>query len=186
MTFAPDRADWRRVDGDIETRTEIVVSPEDDVELRRVSLTNHGRTARTLDLTSYAEVVLATGDADLAHPAFSNLFIETMAVPERDALMCIRRPRSGTDRLYLVHVLSGRGRLGEAAEYETDRGRFIGRGAGVDRPAALYSNAPLSKTTGPVLDPIVSLRQSLRIPPGGTARLAFTTALPTTKLARSS
>jgi cyclic beta-1,2-glucan synthetase len=174
VTFAPDRATWRRLDGDVETRTEIVVSPEDDVELRRVSLTNHGRSPRTLDLTSYAEVVLAPGDADLAHPAFSNLFIETMAVPERDALVCIRRPRSGTDRLYLVHVLSGRGRLGEA-EYETDRGRFVGRAATVDRPAALYSTAPLSKTTGPVLDPIVSLRQSLRIPPGGTARLAFTT-----------
>ena len=88
VTFAPDRATWRRVDGDIEIRTEIVVSPEDDVELRRVSVTNHGRAARSFDLTSYAEVVLAPGDADLAHPAFSNLFIETVAVPERDALIC--------------------------------------------------------------------------------------------------
>ena len=112
VTFAPDRATWRRVDGDIEIRTEIVVSPEDDVELRRVSVTNHGRETRSFDLTSYAEVVLAPGDADLAHPAFSNLFVETTAVPERDALICIRRPRSGTDRLHLIHVLSGRGRAG--------------------------------------------------------------------------
>ena len=130
VTFAPDRATFRRVDGSIETRTEIVVSPEDDVEMRRVSMTNHGRETRNLDLTSYAEVVLAPGDADLAHPAFSNLFVETMAVPERDALICVRRPRSGTDRLHLVHVLSGRGRLGDATEYETDRARFIGRGRG--------------------------------------------------------
>src|ERR671919_2385531 len=121
VTFAPDRAMCRRLDGDIEVRTEIVVSAEDDVELRRVSVTNHGREARSFDLTSYAEVVLAPGDADLAHPAFSNLFIETVAVPERDALICARRPRSGTDRVYLVHVLSGRGRLGSATEYETDR-----------------------------------------------------------------
>ncbi len=140
-----------------------------------MSLTNHGREARSFDLTSYAEVVLAPGDADLSHPAFSNLFVETMAVPERDALICVRRPRSGTDRVYLIHVLSGRGRLGEAAEYETDRARFIGRHGGVDRPSALYTTAPLSNTTGPVLDPIVSLRQAVRIPPGGTARMAFTT-----------
>ena len=175
VTFAPDRATWRRLDGDIEIRTEIVVSPEDDVELRRVSLTNHGRQARSFDLTSYAEVVLAPGDADLAHRTFSNLFIETIAVPERDALICVRRPRSGTDRPHLIHVLSGRGRLGGATEYETDRARFIGRGRDVDRPVALFTSAPLSNTTGPVLDPIVSLRESVRIPPGGTARIAFTT-----------
>jgi cyclic beta-1,2-glucan synthetase len=175
VTFAPDRATWRRLDRDIEIRTEIVVSPEDDVELRRVSLTNRGRTARSFDLTSYAEVVLAPGDADLSHAAFSNLFVETIAVPERDALMCVRLPRNGTDRPHLIHVLSGRGRLGGATEYETDRGRFIGRGRGVDRPIALYTTGRLSNSTGPVLDPIVSLRQSVRIPPGGTARIAFTT-----------
>jgi cellobiose phosphorylase len=175
VTFAPDRATFRRVDGDIELRTEIVVSPEDEVELRRVSVTNHGRDARSLELTSYAEVVLAPGDADLAHPAFSNLFVETIAVPERDALICARRPRSGTDRSYLIHVLSGRGRVGGATEYETDRARFIGRGRGVDRPAALDTARSLSNTTGPVLDPIISLRQSIRVPPGGTARISFTT-----------
>ena len=175
VIFAPDRATFRRLDGDVEIRTEIVVSPEDDVEIRRVSLTNHGREARRFDLTSYAEVVLAPGDADLSHPAFSNLFVETIAVPERDALICVRRPRSGTEHLHLIHVVSGRGRLGDATEYETDRARFLGRGRGSDRPIALLTSDPLSNTTGPVLDPIVSLRQAVRIPPGGTARLVFTT-----------
>ena len=175
VTFAPDRATWRRVDGDVEIRTELVVSPEDDVEIRRVSVTNHGRQTRSFDLTSYAEVVLAPGDADLAHPAFSNLFIETTAVPDCDALLCTRRPRAGTDRLHLFHVLSGRGRAGDAIEYETDRARFIGRARGLEAPAALDAGAALSNTTGPVLDPIVSLRHSIRIPPGTTARLGFTT-----------
>jgi len=177
VTFAPDRAVSRRLDDGIETRTEVVVSPEDDAELRRVSVTNHGGRTRSLDLTSYAEVVLASGDADLAHPAFSNLFVETSAVPERDALICTRRPRSsGTERLYLVHVLSGRGSIGVATQYETDRARFIGRGGTLERPAALVGRGPLSNTTGPVLDPIISLRQSVRLPPGATARFAFTTA----------
>jgi cellobiose phosphorylase len=105
-TMAPDRVLFRRVDGTIETRTEIVVSPEDDAELRRVSVTNLGTTPRRLDLTTYTEVVLAPADADLAHPAFSNLFVETRSVPVRDALIAVRRPRSGKDRPYLVHVLS--------------------------------------------------------------------------------
>lgn len=176
VTFAPDRAVFRRLDAGIETRTEVVVSPEDDAELRRVSVTNHTARPRSLDLTSYAEVVLAPQDADLAHPAFGNLFVETRSVPERDALVCVRRPRTGTDRLYLVHVLSGRGRVGVAPQYETDRARFIGRGGTRERPAALAAGAALSNTTGAVLDPIVSLRQSIRLPPGATARLAFTTA----------
>ena len=175
VTFALDRAVWRRLDEELEIRTEVVVSPEDDAELRRVSITNHSRRLRSLDLTSYAEVVLAPGDADLAHPAFSNLFIETIAVPERDALICVRRPRSGTERPYLIHVLSGRGRIGGATQFETDRARFIGRGRTPECPIALVGNDRLSNTTGPVLDPIVSLRQSIRLPPGGTARLSFTT-----------
>ena len=180
-TFSLDRAVWRRVDSGLETRTEVVVSPEDDAELRRVSITNNSHRARSLDLTSYAEVVLAPPGADLAHPAFSNLFIETTAVPEWDALLCTRRPRSGTDRVYLVHVLSGRGRIGGATEYETDRARFIGRGRTLANPAALSGGGPLSNTTGAVLDPIVSLRQSIRLPPGGTARLSFTTGFADTE-----
>jgi cyclic beta-1,2-glucan glucanotransferase len=175
VTFSQDRAVFRRRDDGIETRTEIVVSPEDDVEIRRVSFTNHSHRPRHLEMTSYAEVVLAPADADLAHPVFSNLFIETRAVVERDALICERRSRSGESRRYLVHVLSGRGRAGPPTQYETDRARFIGRGRTLSRPAALFGTDPLSNTTGPVLDPVVSLRQSIRLPPGGTARLAFTT-----------
>ena len=173
-TFAPDRAVFRRVDGNIETRTEIVVSPEDDAELRRVSVTNLGTTARRLDLTSYAEVVLAPGDADLSHPAFSNLFVETRSVAGRDALIAARRPRTGTDRRFLVHLLSGRGPGAPDAQFETDRAKFIGRGGTLARPLAMRLRA-LSGTTGPVLDPIVSLRRIVRLAPGATARLTFTT-----------
>ncbi|HJR60006.1 MAG TPA: glucoamylase family protein [Vicinamibacterales bacterium] len=175
-TFAPDRVIYRRVDAGIETRTEIVVSPEDDAELRRVSVTNLGSSTRRLDLTSYAEIVLAPWDADLSHPAFSNLFIQTSSVPERDALMAVRRPRSGDDRRYLVHVLSGRGRGAAMTQVETDRARFLGRGGTIDRPLALTSKAPLSNTTGAVLDPIMSLRHAVRLAPGATARITFATA----------
>ena len=173
-TFAPDRAVFRRVDDHIETRTEIVVSPEDDVELRRVSITNLGTTPRRLDLTSYAEVVLAPGDADLAHPAFSNLFVETRPVEGRDALIATRRPRAGSDRRFLVHLLNERGPGAPPAQFETDRARFVGRGGTLARPLAMRERT-LSNTTGPVLDPIVSLRRIVRLAPGATARLTFTT-----------
>jgi cyclic beta-1,2-glucan synthetase len=176
VTFAPDRAVFRRLDGDIEIRTELAVSPEDDAELRRVSITNHGRRPRRLDLTSYAEVVLAPRDADLAHPVFGNLFVETRVVPEYDALLAVRRPRAGGDRLFLAHVLSGRGRGGPAIQWETDRARFVGRGRTLDRPRALDSGIALTNTTGAVLDPIVSLRHAMRLAPGATARITFTTA----------
>jgi cyclic beta-1,2-glucan glucanotransferase len=175
VIFAPDKAVFRRVDGEIETRTEIVVSPEDEAELRRVSITNHGLRPRSLDVASYAEVVLAPADADLAHPAFSSLFVETTSVPQHDAIICARRPRTGTDRLYLIHVMSGRGPLGAASRHETDRARFVGRGRTLDRPAALRTRDGFSNTTGAVLDPVVSLAQSIRLPPGATARVAFTT-----------
>ena len=121
-------------------------------------------------------MVLAPADADRAHPAFSNLFVETAAIPERDALVCSRRPRSGGERLYLIHVLGGRGRVGPPTPFETDRARFVGRGRTLQAPAALDPGARLTGTTGAVLDPIVSLRHALRLPAGGTARLSFTTA----------
>jgi cyclic beta-1,2-glucan synthetase len=176
-TFAPDRAILRRRDGPIETFMEVAVSPEDDAEIRRISITNHSRTIREIELTSYAEVVLAPHAADLAHPAFSNLFIESSAVSEHDAIMCTRRPRAHEGRLYMGHVLAGRPRVGDTVEFETDREHFIGRGASAQAPAALTRKAPLSGATGAVLDPIVSLRARLRVPPGVTARVSFTTVV---------
>ncbi len=177
VTFAPDRAVIRRRDEGIETFEEITVSPEDDAELRRVSLTNHSRVIRELELTSYAEVVMAPQGSDLAHPAFSNLFIESTGVPEHDAIICSRRPRSHEPRLYMGHVLAGRGRIGDPVEFETDREKFIGRGGTIQWPAAMAASTPLSGTTGAVLDPIVSLRVRLRVPPGVTARVSFTTVV---------
>lgn len=177
VTFAPDRAVIRRRDGVIETFTEVAVSPEDDAEIRRIAVTNHSRSIREIELTSYAEVVLAPHAADLAHPAFSNLFIESSSVPDYDAIICTRRPRAHERRLYMGHVLAGRPRMGDAIEFETDREHFIGRGGSVRRPAALARTEPLSSATGAVLDPIVSIRTRLRVPPGVTARVSFTTVV---------
>jgi cyclic beta-1,2-glucan synthetase len=178
VTLAEDKVDIRRSDGGILTHTEIIVTPEDDAELRRVSLTNNSARARDIEVTSYAEVVLAPHAADAAHPAFSNLFVETEFVTGVDALVARRRPRSSKDEpVFGVHVVVAEGETVGALQYETDRSRFLGRGHSTADPAAVFEERPLSNTVGAVLDPVFSLRRRVRLQPGETARLTFTTAV---------
>ncbi|HBV86948.1 MAG TPA: glycosyl transferase family 36 [Desulfosporosinus sp.] len=172
VTYAPDQVEFCRKDGNITTHTEIVVSPEDQAEMRRISLTNHSNHDRTIEVTSYFEVVLARQSEDLAHPAFGNLFIQTEFTHE--ALLASRRPRSENQkRLWLMHTVAIEGEGVGSLQYETDRARFIGRGRSLAKPQALDANHPLSNTVGAVLDPIMSLRQRVRISPGKTARISF-------------
>jgi cyclic beta-1,2-glucan synthetase len=176
-TFTIERATFQRKEDEIGTQLDVAVSPEDDVEVRRLTVTNHGDRARELEVTSYAEIVLAPSADDLAHPAFGKLFIESEYLAESSALLCRRRPRASDDaEVFAVHVLSQEGRTQGSVEWETDRGRFLGRGRGPEDPQAL-DGRPLSCTTGVLLDPIVSLRQRVRLPPGGVVRLAFATGM---------
>jgi cyclic beta-1,2-glucan synthetase len=182
--YATLRVTFHRLDGSIETRTEITVVPADAAEVRRITLTNHDSSAREVEVTSYAEVVLTTPDADRAHPAFANLFVETEWHDWCHALFAARRPRSSTEpRVWGAHVAAVDGTLVGPLSYETDRARFIGRGRSVRRPAALSGRAdgPLSDTTGAVLDPIFSLRARLRLEPGASATIAFTTFVSATR-----
>jgi cyclic beta-1,2-glucan synthetase len=178
VVFATDKAEFRRRDEAIETLLEVTVSPENATEVRRLTLTNHDSRPRELELTSYAEVVLLPQRADLAHPGFGKLFLETEWVPHVGALLCRRRPReAGQKPLWCVHVLAVDGAADGVLGYETDRARFLGRGRSPAAPAAFDPGASLSGTTGAVLDPIVSLRTVLRLPPGTSAGVAFTTAV---------
>jgi cellobiose phosphorylase len=170
--FQPWRADFRRRDGHLESRLAVCVSPEHDAEVRVVTVANHGDRPRRLDFTSYAEVCLNPRRADQAHPAFAKLFLETEFVSASGALLCRRRPRTAEQKpVWAVHVSAAEGRV----EYETDRARFLGRGRTPADPAALDPDATLSGTTGPVLDPVFSLRRSLHLAPGAEARVAFVT-----------
>ncbi|HEU4595677.1 MAG TPA: glucoamylase family protein [Pyrinomonadaceae bacterium] len=178
VSFSEDKVDFRRTDAGLHTHTEIIVSPEDDAEVRQVSLTNQSTRVREVELTSYAEVVLAPHAADVAHPAFSNLFIETEYVAAENALLARRRPRSSKDEpAYAVHVVVTEGERVGAVQYETDRNRFLGRGHTTADPVAVVEDRPLSNTVGAVLDPVFALRQRVRLQPGETARVSFTTAV---------
>jgi cyclic beta-1,2-glucan synthetase len=176
-TFLPEMVVLERRDMGLSSRLEIAVSPEDDVEVRRLTLTNLGADAREIEVTSAVEVVLGPPGEDLAHPAFGKLFLETEAFPEHAALLCSRRPRRGDEKpLWAVHGLAPAGRVQGPVEWETDRARFIGRGREASDPIAL-DGRPLSGTTGTVLDPVLSLRQRIRIAPGAFARLTFSTGV---------
>ncbi len=170
--FTQARAEFKHSQAGLEIHTEICVSPEDDVELRRVTITNRTRVPRVLELTSYAEVVLALPAADAAHPAFSNLFVQTEFVQKSSALLCTRRARSQDERPpWLLHLLVGQGGEQGAISCETDRSRFVGRGGTLASPAAMQGADPLSNTVGSVLDPIVSLRRKVTVPPFETVTI---------------
>ncbi len=174
--FFEDRAEIARRDGTIETRMEVAVSTEDDAEVRRVSISNLGTGVREIELTSYAEVVLAPDAADAAHPAFSNLSVQTEFVVDSGALLATRRLRSPADLpLWAAHIAVVEGEVVGAPQFETDRARFLGRGRGIRTPIAVVDGQPLSNTAGAVLDPIFSLRRRVRLAPGATARIAFWT-----------
>ena len=177
VTFLAEKATFRRRDDDIATQLDVAVSTEDDVEVRRLAVTNHSDRPREIEVTSYAEIVLTPPADDLAHPAFGKLFVETECLPESAALLCHRRPRAPDEApVWAVHVLSLEGRTQGPVEWETDRARFLGRGRGPGNPQALDGRS-LSGTTGVVLDPLVSLRQRIRLAPGGFMRLSFATGM---------
>lgn len=175
VTFSADRAVVRRRDGDLTTHLDVAVSAEDDVEVRRLTIRNRGLRPRELEITSYAEVVLWPQASDVAHPAFGKLFVETEYLPGSTALLCHRRARGVEEPpVWAFHALSQVGRAQGAVEWETDRARFVGRGRDSSIPQAL-DGRPLTGTVGSVLDPIVSLRQRVRLPVGGFVRLCFAT-----------
>jgi len=178
VAFFEDRAEITRRDGRILTSTEILVSSEDDAEVRRVSVTNEGSRVSEIELTTYAEVVLATADADAAHPAFSKLFVRTEFIAESGALLATRRGREPDDpQLWLAHVSALEGVGIGGLQFETDRARFLGRGHDLRNAVSIVDARPLSNTAGTVLDPVLALRRRVRIAPGETVRIAFWTSV---------
>jgi cellobiose phosphorylase len=175
--FLPDRAEFYRRDGDIETRCTVCVVPDVDAEVRAITLANPSGRSHEIELTSYAEVCLNDRRADRSHPAFAKLFLETEFDDRCGALLVRRRPRGAKERpVWAMHASTTSLLSNENIEYETDRTRFLGRGRTPANPAALNPTARLSRTTGPVLDPIFSLRRRITVEAGSTIQIAFVTA----------
>ena len=180
--FSESRAEFRRRDGEFETHTEIAVSPEDDIELRRIRISNRARSSRTIDVTSYAEVVLAPPAADAQAPAFGNLFVQTEILPQKNAILCTRRPRSASEAVpWMFHLMKVHGDDGGAVSYETDRGRFIGRCNTTAAPAAMLQSVPLSGSAGSVLDPVAAIRRGGQVKAGASLTIDIVTGISETR-----
>ncbi|KPU45143.1 N,N'-diacetylchitobiose phosphorylase [Oxobacter pfennigii] len=178
VVFSADKVEFQRVDGSIDTHMEISVSPEDNAEIRRISLTNHSDHARVIEVTSYFEVVLSRQSADTAHTAFNKLFVRTEYVDKYNSLLATRRPRSLEEKpVWLVHTVAVEGETIGPVQYETDRLKFLGRNRDLSNPAAMDVDHPLLNSIGPVIDPIMSLRRRVRIKRGETVKLVYTTGI---------
>ena len=166
--FSQARAGFRTRHAEIDAYVQISVSPEEDLELRRLTLTNLSSKTRTIEVTSFAEVALAEPSADQSHPVFNSLFIQTETMPAKSAILCTRRPRSAEESPpWMLHAMIAHAdRIMPWASFETDRARFLGRGRTAANPAALDHAGPLSNTAGSVLDPAIAVRRRLRIGPG--------------------
>jgi cyclic beta-1,2-glucan synthetase len=182
VLFYPYQVEFRRRERDISVVTEVTIPPDDDLEVRLVTMTNHGSEARRMRLTSYGEVVLAPLADDQRHPAFNKLFIESEYLPDSHALLFRRRPRSATEKpLFLAHFLLLDPEIADQAtnpSFESDRARFIGRGGGIRNPEALLpatGETGLTQTTGATLDPVMALSRDFVVEPHSTIQLAFIT-----------
>jgi cyclic beta-1,2-glucan synthetase len=178
VLFAEDHVQITRKDGDLITTLEVVVSAEEDAEVRRITLTNRGPKAREIEVTTYTELCLAPQAADVAHRAFSDLFVRTEFIPELGALLATRRMRAHEETpVWAACVLAIDGELLGPLEFETDRVRFVGRGRDLRRPVALDEGRTLSNTVGSVLDPVFALRRTVKIAPGASARFVISTLI---------
>lgn len=186
--FSEGRAEFRRRDalkggsGEFETYTDIVVSPEDDIELRRTRITNRSRQRREIEVTSYAEVVIAPPVNDELHPAFSNLFVQTEIQQGRNAVLCTRRPRSlDGSAPWMLHLMAIHDAVTVEVSAETDRARFVGRVRNTVRPLAMEHSGRLSGTDGSVLDPVVAIRHRIVLEPEQSVTIDLVTGMAETR-----
>ena len=176
VAFNEDRAEFVRRDGALTTSMTVLVSAEDDSEVRRIAVANNGDTPRVIEITSFAELSLAPQAADVAHPAFSKLFIETEKLHECSALLAHRRRRDPAEaEIWAAHLMVADSHAIGSCEFETDRAHFLGRGCNSRSPRAIVDGRSLGCSTGTVIDPAFVLRTRVRVMPGETAHVSFWT-----------
>ena len=181
-TFSEDRVEISRQDGTLKTVLDIIVSPEDNAECRRVSITNVGQKVRMIEVTSYSEMVLGPLEADIAHPAFSKLFVETYFDSAKGAVLANRRRRNATEpEIWAAQVMSTDAPGAGEIQFSTDRAKFIGRERNLSSPIAIINNQPLDASHGTVLDPIFATRRRVAVAPGATVRMSFWTLVANTR-----
>ncbi len=177
-SFHADRVCFTAEWPTLKVHTTVWVSPEDDIEFRRVELRNTGDRALSVELISAFEPTLCDDRADESHPAFMNLFVGVTWQPEHQALVFTRTPRLPTEAgLKVAHFLADADMAGLRVRVQTDRQRWQGRNRSADSPQATLDetdNPPLHPVTG--LDPMCAMGVPLRLAPNDKVTLTFATA----------
>ncbi|MEY7999829.1 glucoamylase family protein [Clostridium sp. Mt-5] len=182
VVFSPDKSEFKRKDGNLRTHTEITVSHEDGGEIRKISIANMSNSVREVEITSYLEVTLASYNADLVHPAFGNLFIQTEFIQNPTCIIAGRRPRNVDEqKKWLMQTIAVEGEQIGAVQYETNRDNFIGRNRNLVNPRVMDNDVQLTKSVGAVIDPIISMRVRIRIEPGKIGVVAYSSILADSK-----
>ncbi|QFY61808.1 protein ndvB [Rhizobium grahamii] len=181
VLFADEKAEFTKTVGDLTSEVECIVATEHDAEGRRLTLINSGTEDRFIEVTSYLEPVLTTDDTDNAHPAFARMFVKTEVGKRGDVIRAERNKRDPNEpNMAVAHLIVDSAGTSRHTEFETDRRKFLGRGRSLANAAAFDAGATLSGTDGFTLDPILSLRRTVRVPAGKKVSVIFwTIAAPT-------
>ncbi|EDS78569.1 319-kDA protein [Clostridium botulinum C str. Eklund] len=178
IVFSQYKAEFKKSQNDITSDIEVTVSSEDNAEVRKISLTNNSNEDKIIEITSYCEVTLAPFDADVVHPAFSNLFIRTEFLNDLECVIANRRPRAkGQKKPHMLQCVCIEGEDMGTVQYETSRVNFMGRDRNLMNPLAMEHDMALKNSEGAVLDPIISIRKRVKIAPGETCKIGYTTAI---------
>ncbi|SHO52374.1 glucoamylase family protein [Anaerocolumna xylanovorans] len=177
VVFWPHKAEFKRRDGDISTHMIVSLDADHNFEIRKVTFTNHGNEEKQLEVTSYLEVVDDTHPAELSHPAFNKLFLESEYLEEDEIFLAKRRRKKEEDNPYLIHMVRTGAKLCKKVEYENDKKRFIGRNNTLENPDSVVNSITFFNNSGFCNDPIMSLRVRCCIEPGETACISFITGV---------
>ena len=181
VVFSPHQAEFKRKDGDITTHMIVSLDADHNFEVRKITLTNHGNEERQLEVTSYMEVVNDTHMAEISHPAFNKLFLETEYLKDQDIILAKRRQRKEQNNPYVMHMARTDARLCKKIEFENDRKRFIGRNNTLENPDSVVNSIAFFNDSGFCNDPIMSLRGQLSIGAGESACISFITGVCSSK-----
>ncbi len=165
IEYFENKARFIKIHNNIESSLTIAIAPDSNVEFRILTLTNHHKEAKTLNITSYGEVCLAKSNDDLHHTAFQKLFIKSEYWKKYNALVYSRpnNVKRGTN-LYLAHkVFTSLYNEGESI-YTTNRNQFIDRGGTLSQPDIF---SPTHHQGNPDLgynfDPIFSFQNQIEL-----------------------
>ncbi|MES2583081.1 MAG: glucoamylase family protein [Pseudomonadota bacterium] len=181
--FHADRVCFDATWADIHAQTTVWVSPEDDIEFRRVELRNDSDRTLDIELISAFEPTLADRLADEAHPAFTSLFVRAEWLVTHQSLLLERKPRLPTEQgLQAAHFLTTSDARILGTSIQTDRQRWLGRNHCLANPLASLDPLPLttaetSKVLATGLDPMCALAVQVRIAPNARIQLTFATAV---------